>query len=90
MSHANCPRLKNIYYKASRLSVSDKMDGIPVTGLDELEEHMTTLAEAPDTPVNTKLFDDVELQLTGKCFRLFTITKQKCGYLADGISISQV
>jgi hypothetical protein len=90
MSPTNYPRPKDIYYKASSLSVSDKMDGIPVTGLGELEEHMTTLAEAPDTPVNTKLFDDVELQLTGKCFRLFTITNQKRGYLADGISISQV
>ena len=42
------------------------MDGIPVSGLEELEQHMKELAEAPDTPVNAKLFDDVELQLTGR------------------------
>lgn len=42
------------------------MDDIPVLGLAELEDHMGKLAEAPDTPVNAKLFDDVELQLTGR------------------------
>jgi hypothetical protein len=69
MSPTNYPHPKIISYKASSLSVSDKMDGIPVTGLNELEEHIAMLAEAPDTPVNTKLFDDVELQITGRYFR---------------------
>jgi len=43
-----------------------KMDQIPVTGLEELEMHLMHLAEAPSTPLNAKLFDEVELQLTGK------------------------
>jgi hypothetical protein len=45
------------------------MDSIPISGLSELELHMDILAEAPDTPVNAKLFDEVELQLTGKLFQ---------------------
>jgi hypothetical protein len=53
------------------------MDGIPVSGLAELEDHMQQLIEAPDTPVNAKLFDDVELQLTGKFFHSSTITNNR-------------
>jgi hypothetical protein len=41
------------------------MDEIPVTGLEELEKHIQQLTEAPDLPLEVKLFDDVELQLTG-------------------------
>lgn len=37
-----------------------------MSGLSELQAHIDVLAEAPDTPVNAKLFDDVELQLTGR------------------------
>jgi hypothetical protein len=40
-------------------------DEIPISGLDELEVHLQQLVEDPDTPLEAKLFDDVELQLTG-------------------------
>ncbi|CZR65642.1 uncharacterized protein PAC_15542 [Phialocephala subalpina] len=40
------------------------MEEIPVTGLEELEKHLEVLVEAPETPLNAKLFDEVELQLT--------------------------
>jgi hypothetical protein len=48
------------------------MEEIPVTGLEELECHLQQLVDAPDTPLNAKLFDEVELQLTGK-LRLWLI-----------------
>jgi hypothetical protein len=48
------------------------MEEIPVTGLEELESHLQQLVDAPDTPLNAKLFDEVELQLTGK-LRLWLI-----------------
>lgn len=41
------------------------MDDIPVTGLDELDKHLDDLVRDPTTPLNAKLIDDVELQLTG-------------------------
>jgi len=41
------------------------MDDIPVTGLDELEQHLDCLVRDPSIPVNAKLLDDIELQLTG-------------------------
>jgi hypothetical protein len=44
------------------------MEEIPVHGLEELERHVQQLAEAPETPLNAKLFDEVELQLNGKFF----------------------
>ncbi|CAG8980844.1 hypothetical protein HYALB_00011037 [Hymenoscyphus albidus] len=42
------------------------MDGndIPVTGSDDLERHLRQLIAFPDTPLNARLFDEVELQLT--------------------------
>ena len=44
------------------------MEDIPLTGLEELEKHLQQLLEDPDnTPVDAKLFDEVELQLTGMC-----------------------
>jgi hypothetical protein len=43
------------------------MEGIPVTSLEDLDSHLQQLLEDPDTPLNAKLFDDVELQLTGMC-----------------------
>ena len=58
------------------LFISDEMDGIPVSGLAELENHMEKLSEAPDTLVNAKLFDDVELQLTGRFVQLSTTTNK--------------
>ncbi|KOS22936.1 hypothetical protein ESCO_003636 [Escovopsis weberi] len=39
-------------------------DGIPISGLDELHAHLHLLETAPSTPFNTKLLDDIELQLT--------------------------
>lgn len=41
------------------------MDVPPVAGIDELEVHLHNLVEAPETSLDVKLFDDVELQLTG-------------------------
>ena len=61
------------------------MEEIPVTGLEELESHLQQLVEAPDTPLNAKLFDEVELQLTGK-LRLISLS----GNTLQGQSISQV
>ncbi|KAK0620885.1 hypothetical protein B0T14DRAFT_522307 [Immersiella caudata] len=40
------------------------MDTTPVTGLDELGRHLDDLVRDPAIPVNAKLLDDVELQLT--------------------------
>jgi hypothetical protein len=42
------------------------MEGIPVHGLEGLEGHVQKLVEAPETPLDAKLFDEVELQLNGK------------------------
>jgi hypothetical protein len=41
------------------------MDSSPVTGVEELDDHLDELCDDPETPLNTKLFDEVELQLTG-------------------------
>lgn len=41
------------------------MDDIPVTGLDELDKHLDDLVRDATIPLNAKLIDDVELQLTG-------------------------
>ncbi|KAK3361224.1 hypothetical protein B0T24DRAFT_562819 [Lasiosphaeria ovina] len=40
------------------------MDTTPISGLDELEKHVDDLVQDPSIPLNAKLFDDVELQLT--------------------------
>ncbi|KAI0467657.1 hypothetical protein F4859DRAFT_506604 [Xylaria cf. heliscus] len=40
-------------------------DTIPVSGLDELEKHLDQLASDPALPPDIKLFDHVELQMTG-------------------------
>ncbi len=44
------------------------MDDVPITGLEELESHLQRLLEAPDTLLDPKLFDEVELQLNGMLF----------------------
>lgn len=44
------------------------MEEIPVTGLEELELHLQTLLADPEMPLDAKLFDEVELQLTGELF----------------------
>jgi hypothetical protein len=43
------------------------IDQALVTGLDDLEKHLHLLRQDPETPLNAKLFDEVELQLTGTC-----------------------
>lgn len=42
------------------------MDTAPITGLAELDGHLDELIRNPEIPLNAKLFDDVELQLTGE------------------------
>jgi hypothetical protein len=39
--------------------------GLPITGLDELENHLQVVVQSPDTTLNANLFDEVNLQLTG-------------------------
>jgi hypothetical protein len=41
------------------------METTPITGVEELDDHLDQLVEDPSTPLNEKLFDEVELQLTG-------------------------
>lgn len=41
------------------------MDHVPISGLDELEAHLQQIVQNPETPLNAKLFDEVELQLNG-------------------------
>jgi hypothetical protein len=40
-------------------------DNVPIHGLDDLDNHLDELIEDPNTQIEAKLFDDVELQLTG-------------------------
>ena len=47
-------------------------NNIPITGLDDLTAHMDALIADPSTPLEAKLFDDIELQLTGMCLPLFS------------------
>lgn len=42
-------------------------NNIPIDRLEEFEEHLQALKDEPETPLDAKLFDDVELQLTRKC-----------------------
>lgn len=42
------------------------MEELPITGLEEIESHLQQLVQDPETQLNAKLFDEVELQLTGK------------------------
>ncbi|KAG0650438.1 hypothetical protein D0Z07_3153 [Hyphodiscus hymeniophilus] len=44
------------------------MEDLPITGLEELERHLQTIQDDPETPLDEKLFDEVELQLTGRFF----------------------
>ena len=47
------------------------MDGNrPIDRLDELEKHVAELVAKPETEIDAKLFDDVELQLTRTYFML--------------------
>ncbi|KAK0663467.1 hypothetical protein QBC41DRAFT_329170 [Cercophora samala] len=40
------------------------MDNVPISGLDELNNHLDNLIQDPNLAIIPKLFDDVELQLT--------------------------
>ena len=59
------------------------MEEIPITGLEELESHLQQLVDAPDTLLNANLFDEVELQLTGK-FGLSIVQFHLCQMAARG------
>ena len=43
-------------------------DGIPITGLKELESHLQVLLRSPNTALDAELFDEVSLQLTGTLY----------------------
>jgi hypothetical protein len=45
-----------------------EMAKVSVSGLEDLEKHLQQLIQDPATKLDGKLFDDVELQLTGRCF----------------------
>ena len=53
----------------TRIAVEMDTDTIPVTGVDILEKHLDDLFDDPNQPLKAKLFDDVELQLTGNVYR---------------------
>jgi hypothetical protein len=48
-----------------RIVPQPSMDNLPISGLAELQAHIQQLVDDPSAPFNAKLFDDVELQLTG-------------------------
>lgn len=48
-----------------RIVPQPSMDNLPISGLTELQAHIQQLVDDPSAPFNAKLFDDVELQLTG-------------------------
>lgn len=52
------------------------IDDTPIFKLEELEAHLQDLVKSPDTPIDTKLFDAVELQLTGMCYLLLYILEE--------------
>lgn len=41
------------------------MENLPIVRIDELHTHLQELQDDPSVPLNVKLLDDVELQLTG-------------------------
>lgn len=47
------------------------METVPVTGLEELDKHLDELLADPTIDLNAKLFDHVELQLTGTVPRIY-------------------
>ena len=61
------------------------MDHVPVSGIDELESHLQQILSDPHTPLNAKLFDEVELQLNGTLNRLLKISERvlKMPYVAS-------
>jgi len=62
------PRFKNSDLENALSSAATyciRMETVPLTGLEELDEHLDELVENPNIDLNDKLFDHVELQLTG-------------------------
>ena len=49
------------------------MADLSIERLDELENHVETLVAKPETQIDAKLFDDVELQLTREFYFLISI-----------------
>jgi hypothetical protein len=49
----------------NRRAVKMDTETIPVSGVDDLEKHLDQLMDDPTLPPDNKLFDDVELQMTG-------------------------
>lgn len=49
------------------------MDTVPISRLDELHAHLEELGRSPETPINARLFDEVELQLTGNSLPSFSL-----------------
>lgn len=49
----------------NRTAVKMDTETIPVTGVDDLEVHLDQLMDDPTLSPDAKLFDDVELQMTG-------------------------
>lgn len=45
--------------------VPTTMENLPIARIDELHTHLQELQNDPSMPLNVKLLDDVELQLTG-------------------------
>lgn len=44
------------------------MNNVPISGISELQAHLQQLNDDSSLPIEVKLLDDVELQLTGKSF----------------------
>jgi hypothetical protein len=58
------------------------METTPITGLDEFDKHLDDLVQDPALTLNPKLFDDVELQLTGKHVSRALTDCRSCVFLA--------
>lgn len=58
----------------SRIAVKMDTDTIPVSGVQELDKHLDELLVDPTLSLTPRLFDDVELQLTGRLTYLVSRT----------------
>lgn len=66
------------------MTIVGEMEELPITGLEELEKHLDVVLEAPDTPLDAKLFDEVELQLNGR-FVYISLAARVCGEAGRGV-----
>ncbi len=62
----------------NRIVPEPTMDSVPISRLDELQAHLAELLDSPDTPINARLLDEVELQLTGTPLFTFFIPIRPC------------